>query len=1034
MALLSRTTFAKGWRPDADKVGGPPDALLRADNLQLDEDGVVGLRLGSTPIATGLGDVHSLYTAVLGGTRYRFAAGNLGDGTATVYQNGVSLAAGLTGGDTYPAGIGDVSFGTYLGQVLFARGGVKKKWDGTTLRNWGISMTGAAPTVAGIASDGKTFATFDSSESPAFVMGEDDGTGLTYTTGEDGTGNGALILHPNGTTKRGMITKTFASPTDFTAYDSGGVGGNDDLLELWVYVTEPSDLLSVTLMIDCNASSAQAFQDYYIHNFVPGDAGPLGPSDTTTLTPSIANAAPGVARQRGNAPITGNAVPRADFSPAKPISNTGWNLLAVRRSDMTRNGSTTSKDWTTIKAVRLVVTTSTPTLIEFDTLRIVSNPLNGSYKWAYVLAFNSGTYVGLSAPSALSAATQLQAAGATLTIPSDGSRDSQANECWLYRMGGVMDSFYRVAVKTGVSGTGSFTISDLTTDIDAMVANLKLQTDNTIPPNNILSLDGPYYDRVFVLTPSTLWPSRRINPDSFATGQAITVGGADETPYWVKKAQGGLYLGTSKDIYTITGTGAELPDGSVDFTKTPLNIDHPPVNDGVATDGNLLIYMSGDGWRAISGAGSSLLTAETALLYRGQTRHGVGPVNVTGGRFRAAVSKGQLACITPEGASTSSSPVLYRQAPARAQFNATYAAVSPWYRHVYPATFRSIYHEVDGTLLAGDSSGTVWQLDAGATTNATDNGALIPVTIWTKADDDGKPFTRKDPIDLRVQALTGGASLAIALHVDGADTPSLSVAMSSTPVGVVSNTLEPLPAFRLIQGRLTGSFSVFRFMSWGVQYVDLPLAMFGDLPRTNFGSPGLKRISGLQIRCCTFGVARTLTPFFDGVAQPGLVVTSSADEAIDVTYQCVAPIMTTEVSLGTDGDVELYDWKPLISATRPLGVKSWDSGPIDTGARELTWLRRLDLKILVGGPLTITAYIDEIPMATVTAAGSPGITTIVPVDLPRGTKGRQPRLVVTSPQPFYPYWIKVIERETGYGQEKTFKAIPVTLGDGGGGQ
>jgi hypothetical protein len=1008
MALLQRSSFARGWTPNADAVNAPVDALLRMDNCVLDELGAVTLRQGSVklnvaPLADL--DVHSLFTAVLNGTRYRLAgAGN------TVYVNGAPLVTGL-------AGTGDMSFGSYLGQVLVARGTSRLKSDGAALRNWGIAMTGGAPTIAAVAADGKTFASFDSGEAPAFSVGEDNGTGATFATGEDGSANGAFVLQPNAATNRASITKTFAAATDFTAYDAGGVGTDNDLLQIWVYVTEPSDLLSVTLMIDVNPASTNLFQDdYYIHNFVPGDLGPLGPTDTTTLTPSLANQGTPGARARGSAAASGSAIPRADFSPAKPIANAGWSKLAVRRGDMTRTGSTSGKDWTTVHAVRLVITTTQPTPVQFDLLRIVANPLNGSYKWCYVLAFNSGTYVGKSAPSPLSAAMQLQAQGATVTVPADGARDPQANEVWLYRMGGVMDAFYRVAVKTGVVA-GAVDITDSLSDLDAMVLNLKLETDNGVPPSGIISIEGPSFDRVFALTPTTLWPSRRVNPDSFARGQAITIAGNDETAFWVRKALGGLYVGTSRDIYRIDGTGAELPDGSIDFIKTPLNVDHPPVNDAVAMDGNLLIYFSGDGWRAIGGAGSVLLVGETSLLYRGYTRHGLAPVNVAAGRFRATISKGQLVAITPEGADTTGSRVLYRHAPTR----------TAWYRHIYAPTLRCVYHEPDGTLLASDTGGTVWQFDVGSD----DAGAKIPITIWTKQDDDGQPFNRKDPVDLRVQMITGSDALTVALHPDAADTPALTAAVTNATLGITSQALDTLPAYRLIQGRLTGSFTTFRLIAWGVQHLPLPVPVHGHLPRQNFGAAGVKRVSGLQLRLCTIGLARILTPYFDGVAQPGLTVTSSADEPLDVTYQVLAPITATEIGLSVDGDVELYEWRILASDTQPLGVKVWDSGPIDLGDRELVWIRRLDLKVKAGADLTIIAYLDDVALATrVALIATPNLNTVVPVDFPRGTKGRQPRLVVTSPQPFYPYWIKVIERVTGQGTEKPVKAIPFTVGGG----
>ena len=50
---------------------------------------------------------------------------------------------------------------------------------------------------------------------------------------------------------------------------------------------------------------------------------------------------------------------------------------------------------------------------------------------------------------------------------------------------------------------------------------------------------------------------------SFATGQAIRVTGADERPLWVRKALGGLYIGTTKDVYWLDGTGAERRRGDV---------------------------------------------------------------------------------------------------------------------------------------------------------------------------------------------------------------------------------------------------------------------------------------------------------------------------------------------------------------------------------------------------------------------------------------------------------------------------------------
>src|SRR3990167_244751 len=150
MGFIGRRDFSGGWQPSADAVNAPENALLRADNLVWDRLGVPSLRLGSSKInSSPLGDtdIHSLFTAVVGGTRYRMT----GAGSA-VYANGSSIASGL-------AGSNDIAFGFDKGQILFARSTSKKKYDGTTVRNWGIAKPTTAPTVTALDQDGKIITT-----------------------------------------------------------------------------------------------------------------------------------------------------------------------------------------------------------------------------------------------------------------------------------------------------------------------------------------------------------------------------------------------------------------------------------------------------------------------------------------------------------------------------------------------------------------------------------------------------------------------------------------------------------------------------------------------------------------------------------------------------------------------------------------------------------------------------------------------------------------------------------------------------------
>lgn len=852
MGFLTRAVFARGWCPDADVVNGPVDALLRMDNLTLDELGTLGLRLGST-VAQTLPDldVHSLFTMVLAGTRRRFAGAG-----STVYLNGSGLVSNLPGA-------GDIAFGAHQGQVLFARSTLKYKHDGTALRQWGIAMTGGAPTVVAVAPDKKTFATCATGESPAFTISEDDGTGATFTTGEDGTANGSIVIHPATATGRATLSRRYAAATDFTVYDGGTVGQDSDLITLFVYVTEPANLLAIDLMVDVNKDSTNPFQDdYYVGSFESTAEQEL--TTPATDVPAQTPAFNGPHSTQGppnnpSVPVVGVAVSR--IRNDKPIANAGWTKLAIPRSQMRRVGATAGKDWTTVIGIRLIVTTATATIVRFDQVQIEAARMLGPYTWRYRLAFNTGVYVALSPLSAASSEYTLQSQAATVTIPVDLSRDSQANEVWVYRLGGVMPALFRSKVKTGVSGTGAVVVTDDVNDLDVLTVNIPGDTNDLAPPDNIIDIEGPYFDRTFALTSDGfLWPSRRLNPDTFSSGQAIRVAAPDETAYWVKKAFGGLYIGTSRDIYRLSGDGAELPDGSTNFDKEPLNIDHPPISDGLAHDGNLLIYLGDDGWRTFTGQTGASIVADTSLLYRGQTRHGVSPVNLSTGRFRAAIGKGQFLAITPEGSDTTSSVVLYRHVPLR----------TGWYRHTYPQAFRSLFREPDGTVLAGDTAGRVWVLDSGTT----DAGTTIPVAVWTRADDLDDPFHDKVVSNVHLRGDTGDGAVVLSAYLNGETATYAGASLiTATESGIAVANLIDIPQCRSLQLRLTGSTSSFRLSALGYTTRRVPVAVLAwDSGPVDLGGPELVWLRGIRIKAIA-GAPLSVTTSFDGQSYGTLTVT-----------------------------------------------------------------------------------------------------------------------------------------------------------------
>lgn len=683
-----------------------------------------------------------------------------------------------------------------------------------------------------------------------------------------------------------------------------------------------------------------------------------------------------------------------------------WTIFKVRRGDLFRQGSTFGKGFNSVKAVRMTVIVPeglSDLECKFDNLKQHGGPITGEVEYKYIYVRNDGTYLAKSAPSAASIRKNFEAEGAQVVIPADASRDSQVNEIWLFRRGAGLETFYRVAVETGVSGTGAITIFDTTRAEDALIVNIKLEESNDVPPDDIIDIEGPYFDRLFALTASHLYPSRRLEPDTFSTEQVIKVAGNDERALWVKKALGGLYIGTTRDIYWLSGTGAELPDGSMEFTLQPINIDNPPVSEAVAQEGNFLVYLAADGWRALAGGGSELLTGATSNLWRGKTRHGVSPVNING-RFRACITRETLVAVTPEGGSTTSSTVIWRYRFSTKQ----------WSRHVYTRNIRNIYRDPDGLVTFSDDAGFVWNFD----TSTLDDGANIPVTMWTREDDVDQPFNRKDPHDLRFLIDTGGADATIGLHLDHATVAAETLTANNNGIGEELFNLTSIgtSSFRNLQFRITGSFPAFRLVNMELGFHPLPRMLRGHTPPSNFDYPGVKTTVGLQLRVCTLGAPVTITPVLDGVEDTPFEVESPIDEPINYTHMFTYPArQVEEYMLLLGGDVELYEWKPIVTAQVPLGTKVWDSGPMDLGIGEFIWPREVWIKAVCGDDLIVECWFDGINYGVVVAEVPRdliGTAAKIRVPIPRGYKGRVPRIVITSCEPFFPYWYEFVHRQT----------------------
>ena len=264
MPHLFRKTAGWRWVPDGDAVNSPEGALLRAHNTVPDQHGSRSLRQGSVSIYSGLQEqrVQSIYTPTLQDTVWRLAGID-----SQAYKNGESFGVEFSGNSWDDIAMGDDSY-----QAFFARGKTKKKWDGTTLNNWGIATPILKPTlvaVTAITSNVAIFASTGETDVPTASISSEftinEGT-TNFVNDYAGNANAALELIPDAETGRASASKIFSSDIDYMDI-GGGIGTETDLFDCRVWLEEPRKVDKVTFMFGLNTGSDPFVDDYYEFTF-----------------------------------------------------------------------------------------------------------------------------------------------------------------------------------------------------------------------------------------------------------------------------------------------------------------------------------------------------------------------------------------------------------------------------------------------------------------------------------------------------------------------------------------------------------------------------------------------------------------------------------------------------------------------------------------------------------------------------------------------------------------------------------------------
>lgn len=851
MPVIAKNNFGLGWFPDADEVNAPDGALLRADNLVLDETGALALRAGSSKLDSSLvgGAAHTVRSFYLNDTLHRFAA--VGD---KLYRNGVDTGLVFTGS-------GDFSFGTDAYQTFVARGTTRKKYDGTNFFDWNIK----APTGKPILSKGNaitsTVAEFDASESDTFQFTTTEGT-KTLVAGPSGAANGASQFTVD-SAGRASAYKTFTADKDFLTIQ-GVEGGGTDIFDMYAAVSDWDKMQSVTVMFGLGTGTDPFLDDYYYFDWNIRENQAVNVQNPAAAIASVQSAtAIDVARTVDPIDITRTNTPaeimriKAQIGEYAPLrsrarkdaaqSSPAWFHFSTTRAQFLRTGAS-DRTWRTVRGFKVVVKTvagGTYTATFSTTLWYGggARALTGTFRALVVAVRDTGNYFELSPPSPISDEIVLNQNALTVKVPAAviSGLDPQVTNLWVFLFSNSLGGWYRFAITGGTqtfgmsmdefdpspdgvidsndwirfhqwgltipgfTGIGDFNILIGRSEIDALREGVSLVPYLSAPPENIVSIAGPYLGRMFALTDEGwLYVSAQDSPSHF-NGLHIQDLRRYGDPKWMVRTNGGIFVGMTQDIIRLGGTGDEDINGNVDFFPDPLGVGNPPVDEAFYTDGNAIVYRAADGLMSLAGVTAVPVTQEgNSLLWRGRTRHGVSALNIETGRFRLAVDNHVLYMLAPEGLTTSGTTNIWRYDTVQ----------NRWYRTTYAASFYSLHRDPDGRLIAGDSTGNVWLLENGTQ----DNGADIPIVIRFPSDSGGQPYRRKTAHDLLIEATTGGNDITVEPFLDGATSSANSYTANTVAFYTYHRNVYGLTDFSHILFQITGSVSRFMLRSVSLTY------------------------------------------------------------------------------------------------------------------------------------------------------------------------------------------------------------------------
>lgn len=1001
--------FTSGWCPSDDAVNGRPNACLQMDNLELDTNGAIALIGGTNVKYSGSSNPHTLYSRYVNNTRCDYAA--CADGSIT--RNGSSIGSG---GDSTNAG-----FSTAFNFTLIASGSTRLKdlGSGTPIP---LGVTG--PTIAPVdihIAPSNPFATVGNIIDGNLAAVSGTKSVVTQTNYPSGHALPASIRYlqmtADATTGIAIVqTNNSIGPLDLTSFaglhSDTGTATDNDFIPIFGYTPNP---FGCSLQIDILLVAPNAFgdqvSDYYSYKI-------------------------------------------SDLSTAHFDAYSGVFTLYIKRSDFTRVGNNGSS-WINTWGLRITFTGAPSQVINIlgnsvnpSTSSVISmlggsNALFGVYEFAQINVNNTGSYVALSGMSPVTNAIMFNGEQAKFQLQTP--TDSQVDEIWImarstgavndlgntsqlsswYQLLKVLSPFGSPPIDTTYSIMGDRALLALN-----ITYNQNLQSiAHSVTPDKIFDIIGPIEGRWLYFTTNFMYPSDINDPDLINPGLGVrTCGSTSEVFMWARQISANVVLvGTSIDIYILTGTFQTLADGSIDIYYNSIGaVKVPPIAYDAAAYNGAVYYLAKDGWRSTvatsygstyAGQNNSLLVApNTDRLYRNETCYEYPPINlkIQPGtvRYPLVVSNNKLFCFI-----TGTSRVeVY-------DFTRQY-----WRTFNYGLGDCSAATDTqDGQVIAYYSADSKLREVGVLTTKLVDGSRVQSYNLLLTYKDGGTPRQRKDLYTLKSRCFTPGGGMTVQIKDEGQFLVTLSSLLSS-PFAQTETYLDLSQQFiqanhfpKSLQFNLFGSGSDFLLQDLSVDHDIHPMPVTAmRVQPSNFGNPSKKRIRTWPFIIDTRGNNVLVTPNVDGVPSPQVFFNSNRKSTEYYFFN-------TDV-FGVDYGMDLYDpsglmeiWEissPVTEQALPVPRQFWQVGPQEFG--RFGKVVQMGFRVFpLGSSIPFSILFADSSQLNGTFTIKPNAEDIYYTDIPKGVAGRILRVTLGPCNfNFHPYYLKFRMAQSG-GQENT---------------